>query len=235
MRKKNICVGEQTGKQWATHSREQRSEVPRAPSKVRGAAGGRSRGRQEWRRAGKGGRRASWTWGFVWLLCGFYSSSVSPRLSWGEFGLQSRKVRTAADTNRSFKCVWLFTFVLSYKQTLKCTIWPEYLSPTSDWICMYKCACHSLRSHEISFLMMLVQILCVQAQIRGVSVLENQHFSLQIHLLSSRFTTSRTSKRCVLCITSKQEPTLLIMSISCSSRVWSCMYVYLLPLEIHYF
>lgn len=156
-------MGEQTGKQWAAHSREQRSNVPRAASKVRGAAGGRSRGRQEWRRAGKGGRRASWTWGFVWLLCGFYSSSVSPRLSWGKFGLQSRKVRAAADTNRSFKCIQLFTFALSYKQTVKCIIWPEYLSPTSDWICMCKCACQSLRSHEISFLRMLVQTLCVQS------------------------------------------------------------------------
>lgn len=119
-----------TGKQWAEHSREaEEQSAPCTQQSERGSRGTKKKSRAGVTKTGKGGRRASWTWGCVWLLCGFYSSSVSPRLSWGDFGLQGRKVRAAADTNRSFKCIQLFTFVF-FLQT-DCQVY--YLTKLSDW------------------------------------------------------------------------------------------------------
>lgn len=140
--KKHLCA--RANRQTVSRA-QQGAEEQSAPCTQQSERG--SRGKKKSRagvtKTGKGGRRASWTWGFVWLLCGFYSSSVSPRLSWGDFGLQSRKVRAAADTNSSFKCIQLFTFVFSYKQTVKCAIWLNFLTE----IYMCKCARQSLRSH----------------------------------------------------------------------------------------
>lgn len=108
-------------------------------------------------------------WWFLLLIC----------LSQAELTAAEQEGKNSSRHKQVLQMHSVHECVLSYKQTAKCATWPGYLPPTSECSCMCKCACQSPGSHEISFLTMLVQALCVQSQICGVTLLEKQHFRRQ--------------------------------------------------------